>query len=122
MHTKRIWYVIEIESPEELARLLVEQTFGCCKAFSVQGTPQYVWVNDSTAPDRLQEYGVIKLNNPDGVITQIESITTSWCDTRQMLLMINRTLAGKDDNNYFAGEVEATLQTPEEHQSCPHCV
>ena len=93
MHTKRIWCVIEIESPEELARLLAEQTWGCCKAFSVQGFPQYVWANDSTSSDRLQEYGVLKRGNDDGKTMQIESITTSWCDTRQMLLIINRTLA-----------------------------
>jgi len=121
MHTQRKWCVTEIESAEELARLLTEQTWGCCHAFCVKGTPQYVWVNDSTSSDRLQEYGVIKLNNPDGVITQIESITTSWCNYSEMLQFINRTLAGKDDNSYFSGEVVAILQTPQEHGRCQHC-
>jgi len=121
MHTTRKWFVTEVESAEKLAQLLTETTFGCCHAFSIQGHPDYVWVNDSTSSDRLQEYGVIKLNHPDGVITQIESITTSWCNSCEMLQFINRTLAGEDDNSYFAGEVDAILQTPEEHKGCHHC-
>ena len=121
MHTKRTWSVSEVESAEELARLLTETTFGCCQAFSVRDHPNYVWVNDSTSPDRLQEYGVVKRNNPDGKIMQIESITTSWCNASEMLRFINRTLAGEDDNSYFAGEVTAILQTPQEHGRCQHC-
>ena len=121
MHTKRTWSVCEVESAEELARLLTETTFGGCQGFSVQGYPQYVWVNDSTSPDRLQEYGVIKQNNPEGKITQIESITVSWCSSNELLRFINRTLAGEDDASDFAHEVHPILQTPQEHGRCQHC-
>ncbi len=121
LHDDRIWSVREIESAEELARLLTEATWCCCQAFSVQGYPQYVWVNDSTAPDRLQEYGILKWNCSDGKIMQIESITFSWCNFDQALQFIQRTLAGKDDNNSFACEVVSTLQTPLEHGKCQHC-
>ena len=121
LHENRIWSVSEIESAEKLARLLTEMTWCGCQAFSVQGYPQYVWVNDSTSPDRLQEYGVLKRNYPDGKIMQIESITFSWCDFDQALQFIQRTLAGKDDNNSLACEVVSTLQTPLEHGKCQHC-
>ena len=121
LYTYRIWSVSEVESAEELARMLTEMSWGCCHAFCIKGHSNYVWVNDSTAPDRLQEYAVLKLNNPDGEIMQIESITFSWCDEQQALQFINGTLAGKDDNNFFAGEVRATLQTSTKHDRCPHC-
>lgn len=121
MHSDRRWCVVEAESAEELARLLTKQTWGCCHAFYVKGHENYVWVNDSTSSDRLQEYGVLKRNNPDGKITQIESITTSWCNSDEMLQFIRRTLAGEDDNSYFSGEVIAILQTPQEHGRCCHC-
>ncbi len=55
MHTKRRWFITEVESAEELARLLTESTFGGCQAFSVRRHPNYVWANDSTSSDRLQE-------------------------------------------------------------------
>ena len=125
MHTKRKWCVIEIESAEKLAAILTEEIFGCCNAFCVRGYPQYVWANDSTSSDRLQEYGVLKRNpNPldaHDKIMQVESITTSWCNTSEMLRFINRTLAGEDDRNVFALEVDPILQTPQEHGRCCHC-
>jgi len=101
--------------------MLSEMTWCCCKAFSVRGDPQYVWVNDSTSSDRLQEYGVLKRDCPDGKIMQIESITFSWCDLDQALEFIQRTLAGKDDNNSFVCEIHPHLQTPLEHGKCQHC-
>ncbi len=121
MHTKRKWCVTKVATVEELSKLLTETTFGCCHAFYIKGHPDYVWVNDSTAPDRLQEYAVLKRNLPDGEILQIESITTSWCTPLEMQQYIERSLAGKDDTGYFVGEVDVTLQTPKEHESCPHC-
>ncbi len=121
MHTKRRWSVTEVKSVEELARMLTETTWGCCHAFSIKGHPDYVWVNDSTSPDRLQEYAVLKRNPSEGMILQIESITVSWCTPMEMQQFIERSLAGKDDTGYFVGEVDAILQTPKEHDHCQHC-
>ena len=121
LHTDRTWSVTEVDSAEELARMLTEMTWACCQAFCIKGFPQYVWVNDSTAPDRLQEYAVLKRHNSNSKIMQIESVTFSWCDQQQALQFIKGTLAGKDDNNFFACEVHATLQTPAKHDRCPHC-
>ncbi len=121
LHDDRIWSVSKIESAEELARMLTEMTWCCCKAFSVRGDPQYVWVNDSTSTDRLQEYGVLKRNCSDGKIMQIESITFSCCNCDQALRFIQMTLAGNDDNNSFVCEISLMLQTPLEHGKCQHC-
>ncbi len=121
LHDDRIWSIREIELAEELARMLTEATWSCCQAFSVRGYSQYVWVNDSTSSDRLQEYGVLKRDCPDGKIMQIESITFSWCNFDQALRFIQMTLAGMDDNNSFACETVTTLQTPLEHGKCQHC-
>ena len=121
LHADRIWCLSEVESPEELAQMLTQQTWCCCQAFTVKGSPRYVWLNDSTSEDGAQEYAAIKLGLAKGDMTQLESITFSWCDASRAEQFIHETLNGKDDNNEWARKVQATIQQPDEHGRCQHC-
>ena len=121
LHANRAWCVSEVASAEELARKLTEMTWCCCTAFSVTGHPQYVWLNDSTSPDGAQEYGVCRIGTDDRDFRQLESITFGWCDYQQALKLILATLNGEDDNNDWARNVSATIQTAAEHGRCGHC-
>ncbi len=111
----------EVDSAEELATRLSEQTWCLCQAFTVKGSSRYVWLNDSISEDAAQEWAVIKLGLSNGDIKQIESITFSWCDRSRAEDFINETLNGNDDNNDFARQVKATIQPSEEHKRCQHC-
>lgn len=121
LHSNRIWCLAEVESADQLAADLTQQTWCCCQAFKVKGHDRYIWLNDSTSADGAQEYAVLKLGPGEGEITQIESITFGWCDRAKAFKFIQETLNGKDDNNDFAIPVTATIQHPKEHGSCPHC-
>ena len=121
LHADRIWVLAEVTSAEELAINLTENTWCLCQAFTVKEHPRYVWLNDSISEDATQEWAVIRLGLANGDKTQIESITFSWCDRSKAKDFINETLTGKDDNNQFARQVKATIQSSEEHESCQHC-
>ena len=121
LHADRVWSVLKVSSAEELAKNLIETTWCCCQAFQVAGHPRYVWLNDSTSEDGAQEYAVCRLGLAKGDIRQIESITFGWCDHDKALQFIRETLVGDGDNNEFARQVKATIQSPEEHGRCQYC-
>ena len=118
MHHDRTWVVTAVATAEELAEKLTGTTWTCCTAFELGG---YLWLNDSTSPDRGQEYATVKNVGPGGRPLQVESITFSWCSCEEALALIHRSLRGEDDGNEFAGEVSPQLQTPQEHGRCRHC-
>ena len=118
MHKNRSWCVAEVQSAEELARMLTEMTWTPCTAFALGG---YLWLNDSTSPDGAQEYAAIKKSGPNGKPLQVESITVGWCSYERALEHIQRTLRGEDDANEFAREVSPVLEAPEIHGRCCHC-
>lgn len=121
LHADRVWSVSEVSSAEELARNLTETTWCCCQAFRIAGHSRYVWLNDSTSEDGAQEYSVLKLGLAKGDMLQIESITFGWCDQSTAERFIRETLDGRDDNNEFARQVKATIQSSKEHESCEYC-
>ena len=121
LHADRVWVLSEVASAEELAVNLTEQTWCLCQAFTVKGNPRYVWLNDSTSEDGAQEFSVLKLGLAKGDMRQIESITFGWCDRSKAEGFVRETLNGEDDNNEFARQVKATIQSPEEHGRCQHC-
>ena len=98
--------------------MLTESTWCCCAAFELGG---YLFLNDSTSEDGIQEYAVLKRDGGNGKPIQVESITFGWCDAAKALEYIQETLAGKFDQGAFAHEVEARWQTPDEHERCAHC-
>ena len=118
MHHNRVWRVSRVDSAEELARFLTETTWCCCTAFELG---DYLWLNDSTSPDGAQEFAVLRKDGGNDKPVQIESITFGWCDDEEALGYIRDTLAGKDNQNSFAREVEPALETPEQHGRCSHC-
>lgn len=118
LHRSRCWCVSPAESAEELARKLTETTWCCCTGFELGG---YLFLNDSTSSDGAQEFAVIKNDSGSGKHIQIESITFGWCDEPQALEYIRATIAGDYDRSDFAHEVNANIETPEQHGRCHHC-
>jgi hypothetical protein len=93
-------------------------TWTLCAAFSVEGHPDYLFLNDATHEDGAGEWGIVK-KVPSGFI-QVESVTFSWCDRAQALAYIKTALSGAWDQP--GGQViTPTIQTPREHGTCRHC-
>ncbi len=121
MHTRRVWCVHEVESAEVLARQLTEQVWVLCNGCFVQGSPDYLFLNDATCEDGAAEYAVIMGGVGESQHRQIESVTFSWCTYESALEHIERALRGEDDDNDFAYDIELRLETPEEHDRCHRC-
>lgn len=98
---------------------LTDQTWCLCTGFELGG---YWFLNDATHEDGAAEYGVVKIEGPDGRPLQIESITFSWCDCAHALALIEHTLRGEDDENDFAVVVTPRIETPQEHGQCHLCM
>ena len=121
LHADRTWVLHEVESAAVLAEKLTSMTWCCCQAFTIAGYTQYVWVNDATSPDGIQEYGLVKLRQMKGYGTQLDSVTFGWLNERRALELIEQSVNGEFDQSDWACEVKLTLQTPEEHGTCIHC-
>ena len=122
MHRKRRWCVGPAASPEDLARKLTGRTWTLCTGFFVEGHPEYLFLNDSTCEDAVQEYAALKRPAASGQpLLQVESITFGWCDERKALQFIQEILAGDYDAASFAHPVSPKLQTIEEHGICHLC-
>ena len=107
MHCNRRWALAEIESPETLAKLLVERTWTLCSGFTVKGHPAYLFLNDATSEDGALVIAIVK-HQPDTYV-QIESVTFSWCSEASALQYIQDALAGQYDGNDFARPVSPGL-------------
>jgi len=80
LHTTRKWGVSPCE-PEELVTKLKDYTWTLCSAFQTPaGT---IWANDSTSPDAIQEYAVLRPDG-EGDFKQIETITVDWCKATKL--------------------------------------
>jgi hypothetical protein len=120
LHADRVWCVAEVGSAAELAKNLTETRWCCCQAFQVTGHPRYIWLNDSTSLAGLQEFAVCRLGLAKGDIRQLESITFGQSE-ESALKFIRATLNGEDDDNEWARNVTAEIQTCEQHGRCQHC-
>ena len=121
LHRNRVWCVSTVETAEELARKLTEQTWTLCTGFCVAGHEEYLFLNDATSEDGAAEFGVIKGGLDTSRHVQIESITFSWCTYAKALDYIRATLRGDYDQATFAREVSLRLHRPEEHGRCAFC-
>lgn len=117
LHEKRVWCVAQVESAEQLSKMLTETTWCCCNAFRIA---DYIWLNDSSSSDGAQEYAVLK-SQADHSFVQIESITFGWMNCDEALASIEQTLSGEFDHHEWSKPVRPTLQTPKEHGHCQHC-
>ena len=120
MHRKRRWVLAEVESPETLAKLLVERTWTLCSGFCVKGHLAYAFLNDATHQDGAAEFAIVK-HLPDGTYLQVESVTFSWCSEADALAHIQEALAGKDDSNDFARTVRPIIEHLQLHVRCHLC-
>lgn len=121
LHADRIWVVSDVESVEKLAHDLTLMTWCCCQAFRVVQHPRYVWVNDSTSPDGIQEFALVRIGLAKGSFQQLETVTFGWLDEKQATKLIKAAINGDFDNSDWAREVRPILQTPQEHGTCCHC-
>lgn len=60
MHRNRRWCVGPAASAEDLARKLTGRTWTLCTGFFVEGHPEYLFLNDSTCEDAVQEYAALR--------------------------------------------------------------
>ncbi len=120
LHSKRIWRLVAVESPEMLAQKLTQITWTGCSAMELRG---YLFANDSTSPDGAQEYAILKPHGSGRELVQIESVTFSWCREDRALELIRQICAGEFDA--FASEYGrvawSRFQTAAEHGFCGLC-
>lgn len=117
-HSRRRWVISQVESAEQLAKMLTEQTWCLCNGFELQG---YWFLNDATHEDGAQEYAAVKKQGPNGTPVQVESITMSWCSFEAAVDYISRAIAGEYDDAEFAHRVNPQIDSVQEHNRCPHC-
>lgn len=121
-HDDRIWRLIEVESAEELARLLAETTQTLCSAFTVAGHPDYLFLNDAISEDGAAEFGVVHGGLAATRRRQLESVTFSWSSYDQALSLIREALDGRwDETDYFPGPLTVRVQSSDEHGRCGFC-
>ena len=120
LHTRRRWAITHVESAEELAHKLTEcGAWTACTGFEFRG---YLFLNDSTSPDAIQEYAVVKVAGRDGKPIQIESWTVSWTKPREKALAyIEEFVSGACDDYDFAHEIPVAWESIAQHGRCPHC-
>src|SRR4051812_48612903 len=112
-HKTRTWCVSKVMDSAELARKLTESTWTGCTAFELDC---YLFLNDSTSADGIQEFAVLKRPGQEGeAFFQIESITFGWCDFEKSLSYIRQILAGEYDQAAYRIEVTPRLEKAAEH-------
>lgn len=121
MHSKRLWGVGSVPSPEDLAWKLTQQTWTLCTGFFCEGHPDYLFLNDATCEDGAAEFGIIRGGLDAKEHIQVESITFSWCSLDKALLLIRQALAGEMDDGEFARPVQLRLEPVEQHGRCHLC-
>ncbi len=110
-HHKRVWNVADAQDAETLARDL-RRTRVLCTGFRLGG---YLFLNDSTSEDAIQEYAVVRERD----LEQVESITFGWCSPENALQYVQEAVAGKyDDCPIKLGHIDRRrIETPKQH----HC-
>lgn len=117
LHKNRYWVVTTVESDASLVQQLTQHTWTGCTAFELHG---YLFANDSTCADGAQEYVVLNAAHGD-LLTEIESITFSWCPERRALDLIHQVCSGDFDGANYGRVDWGRFQTPESHGYCYLC-
>jgi hypothetical protein len=116
MH-KRVWSVAGPFSPEQLADRLTRFDFTSCTGFECGGL---YFLNDSTSPDSIQEYAVIRKSN----LEQVESLTVMGLSaTKESVLAHIKRLVESDELESFTSycEVERRQIDLSDEHHCRHC-
>ena len=118
-HKHRTWSIHVVQSADQLAEMLTQQTWTLCSGFAVAGHEDYLFLNDATHEDGAAEYAIIKGGLRAAHRFQIESITFSWCTTAEALAYVLAAL--RDEYDAEAKEVSVSVQSVESHGRCPLC-
>lgn len=119
LHKHRMWSVTDINSSDELAIKLTQQTWPGCTAFR-QGT--YLYANDATSGDGAQEYAVLRMFTREDLLVQVETITFSWCSIESATELIQQINSNQFDSQLLDRVQAKRFQSPAEHGSCYLCV
>ena len=114
LHKKRVWCIANATDAEALARDL-KRAWTLCTGFRLGG---YLFLNDSTSEDAVQEYAVVREED----LKQVESITFGWCSLENALQYVQEAVAGKYDGQRVGRSLARTqIQSPEQHGTCSLC-
>ena len=100
MHKMRVHSVGTVDTARHLAEKLTGTTWCLCTGFSLEGHPDYLWLNDATSEDGAAEFGIVR-RTADGFL-QVESVTYSWMTNGEALKSIEAALAGEFDAQGWA--------------------
>ncbi len=114
LHKHRVWCVANATDATTLAHNL-KLVWTLCTGFRLSG---YLFLNDSTSEDAVQEYAVVREQD----LKQVESITFGWCSPENALLYVQEAIAGKyDDQRVGRSLTRDQIQAPEPHGTCGLC-
>jgi len=108
MHRSRRFAVGNLLATE-LADKLKESTWTLCTGFRCG---RFLWLNDSTSEDAVQEYAVVRESD----MFQVESITVSWC-TKERLY--GYAVAPGSVESF--GKITNPIDKVDEHERCALC-
>ena len=111
MHTGRIWNVAGPFGPAQLADRLAKYSWTLCSGFECLG---YLYLNDSTSEDALQEYAVVRKSD----LVQVESITVSWMEP-EVIAGFAETVGDRDPHTY--GSIKAANLEHDRLDYCERC-
>ena len=115
LHENRTFGVSDVARPGDLvAKFKGDVSVWCgCTGWRHKG---WLWLNDSTSPDAIQEYAVVH----EGTMVQWESLTITWMSADEIRKFIQDFEEGTAERPYF-GAVSNKIETPAEHGRCQHC-
>lgn len=118
LHGRRRWHVATDLTHEEIAARIDQRSLCLCTAFrTAAGT---IWACDSTSPDALQEYAILRPTEGQHTWRQVETITTSWCKPADLILYLAEADAGDYDGASMGTVEDSQLEFA--HEPCPHCL
>jgi hypothetical protein len=119
MHENRVFCLAVVDTDEELAEKLIDFTWCRCAAFQLRASPDTLFLNDSTSPDGIQEYAVLRC--VEGSWFQVESITFGWIKSLEdAARYVREAVTGVYDPDARRwGAFEPHFHEPED--PCEHC-
>jgi hypothetical protein len=114
-HAKRRYNISTATSAEELAEKLTRMSWCLCQGWELGHA---LFLNDATHEDGAGEYAVIDTRT----MTQIESITFSWCTPDKALHYIEEAAAGRMESAWPMGILDPQrLDYNKPYPHCRHC-
>ena len=117
LHKERHWCVVPVDSAQELAETLSDQTWTLCTGFRLG---EYVYLNDSVSEDTAVEFRVVKELEP-GSWVEIDTVTFGWLNKERSLEVIQAIQKAARDSVWSAKIRPPVLEDPGEHGLCELC-